>query len=108
MVNCVPRLPAKAFSINAFGALPRINDNAQRATYLKHDGVTARKLWDGKAFADLGSYTAYQNASESPVSGTYSLTVNTATRVNEMLTTPMITVCTIGLCMPISWKMRGA
>ena len=53
-----------------------INDNAQRATYLKHDGVTARKLWDGKAFADLGSYTAYQNASESPVSGTYSLTVN--------------------------------
>jgi len=35
-------------------------------------------------------------------------TVNTATRVNEMLTTPMMTVCIIGLAMPMSVKMRGA
>ena len=35
-------------------------------------------------------------------------TVNTATRVNEILTTPMITVWTIGFCIPMSWKIRGA
>ena len=35
-------------------------------------------------------------------------TVNTATRVNEILTIPMMTVCTIGFSIPISWKMGGA
>ena len=35
-------------------------------------------------------------------------TVNTATRVKVMLTTPITTVCTMGLAMPIDWKMRGA
>ena len=35
-------------------------------------------------------------------------TVKTAMSVNEMLTTPMMTVCTIGLSMPISPKIRGA
>ena len=35
-------------------------------------------------------------------------TVNTATSVNEIFTTPIITVCTIGFSIPMSWKMRGA
>ncbi len=35
-------------------------------------------------------------------------TVNMATSVNDMLTIPMITVCTIGLPIPIDSKMRGA
>ena len=35
-------------------------------------------------------------------------TVNTATRVKTMFTIPMITVCTIGLPMPIESKIRGA
>ena len=35
-------------------------------------------------------------------------TVNTATRVNNMFTTPITTVFTIGSVIPISPKMRGA
>ena len=35
-------------------------------------------------------------------------TVKTASRVNRMLMIPMMTVCTIGLPMPIVSKMRGA
>ena len=35
-------------------------------------------------------------------------TENTATRVNDMLTMPMMTVCTIGLPMFIDSNMRGA
>ncbi len=35
-------------------------------------------------------------------------TVNTATRVKAMFTTPIITVCTIGLPMPMESNMRGA
>ncbi len=35
-------------------------------------------------------------------------TVNTATSVNEMLTIPMMTVCTMGSPMCIESNMRGA
>ena len=35
-------------------------------------------------------------------------TVKTATKVKRILTTPIMTVCTIGLSIPISPKMRGA
>ena len=35
-------------------------------------------------------------------------TVNTASKVKRILTTPMSTVCTIGLAMPIVSNMRGA
>ena len=35
-------------------------------------------------------------------------TVKTAMSVNEMLTIPMMTVCTIGLSIPMSPKIRGA
>ena len=52
-----------------------INDCTTGDTYVKHDGTTARRLWDGTTYSDLGSYLAYQDESRSPVSGTYDLTV---------------------------------
>lgn len=56
-----------------------INDCTTGDTYVKHDGTTARRLWDGTTYSDLGSYLAYQDESRSPVSGTYDLTVTDGT-----------------------------
>ena len=52
-----------------------INDCTTGDTYVKHDGTTARRLWDGNTFSDLGGYTSFQDKTKSPVSGTYDLTV---------------------------------
>ncbi|MGM9688105.1 MAG: M60 family metallopeptidase [Alloprevotella sp.] len=56
-----------------------INDCTAGDTYVKHDGTTARRLWDGTTYSDLGGYLAYQDETKSPVSGTYELTVTDGT-----------------------------
>lgn len=52
-----------------------INDYTAGATYKSHDGVTDRKLWDGRTFSDLGSVTVFDGTETSDISGDYSLTV---------------------------------
>ena len=41
-------------------------------TYMKHDGETARRLWDGNTYSDLGSFQAYESGSAA--TGTYTMT----------------------------------
>lgn len=53
-----------------------INDYSAGATYKSHDGVTDRKLWDGRTYSDLGSYTVFDGTETSNISGDYNLTVS--------------------------------
>lgn len=49
-----------------------INDYTTGETYVKHDGTTARRLWDGNTYSDLGSFQAYESGSAA--TGTYTMT----------------------------------
>lgn len=49
-----------------------INDYTAGATYVKHDGTTERRLWDGNTYSDLGSFQAYESGSAA--TGTYTMT----------------------------------
>lgn len=49
-----------------------INDYTAGVTYMKHDGETARRLWDGNTYSDLGSFQAYESGSTA--NGTYTMT----------------------------------
>lgn len=51
-----------------------INDYTAGVTYLKHDGTTARRLWDGNTYSDLGSFQAYESGSAA--TGTYTMTAD--------------------------------
>lgn len=52
-----------------------INDYSAGGTYLNHEGEP-RKLWDGRTYSDMGSYTVLDGTDQAPITGDYSLSVS--------------------------------
>lgn len=53
-----------------------INDYTAGATYKSHDGTTDRKLWDGRTYSDLGSFTVFDGTETSDINGNYTMSVS--------------------------------
>lgn len=52
-----------------------INDYTAGAVYKDHDG-NPRKLWDGRTYSDLGSFTVFDGTETADINGSYSLSVS--------------------------------